>query len=91
MNDKSTSPDAPRERSGFELVGPRAVLARKDLGRDEKVELLRQWEQDLREQMVAEEENMPSSQPLEVTLDEVLNALRELGAGPGPGAPTKHG
>ena len=35
---------------------------------------------DLREGMVAEEENMAASEPLAVTLDEALDALRALGA-----------
>lgn len=69
-----------RERTGFELVSPRDLLARDDLSRDEKIEMLRQWELDLREEMVAEEENMPASAPSATTLDEVLDALRALGA-----------
>jgi hypothetical protein len=81
MSRKSTEPlSAARRRAGFELVSPKDVLARDDLSRDEKVELLRQWELDLREGMVAEEENMPAAEPAAVTLDEVLDALRALGS-----------
>jgi hypothetical protein len=69
-----------RAQSGFELTSPKKLLDRDDLSRDEKVEMLRQWELDLREGMVAEEENMPAAEPLTVTLDEVLDALRSLGA-----------
>ena len=81
MNAKSTeSPSAARERTGFELASPKDVLGREDLSRDEKLELLHQWELDLREHMVAEEENMLATEPVAVTLDEVLDALRALGA-----------
>ena len=91
MTTRSTT-QRPRERTGFELVSPKDVLAREDLSREEKVELLRQWELDLREGMVAEEENMPPSEPLTITLDEVLDALRTLGAeSQFQDVPTKHG
>lgn len=59
---------------------PRALLARNDMGRDEKVGILHQWEFDLREAMVAEEENMPAAEPPSFGLAEVLDALRALGA-----------
>ena len=61
-------------------ASPRELLARQDLTRDQKLEMLRQWELDLRERMVAEEENMPATEPANATLDEVLEALRALGA-----------
>jgi hypothetical protein len=81
MNAKSTeSPSMAREMTGFELASPKDVLGREDLSRDEKLELLHQWELDLREHMVAEEENMPATEPAAFTLDEVLDALRALGA-----------
>jgi hypothetical protein len=67
-------------QTDFELTSPKKLLDRDDLTRDQKVEVLRQWELDLREGMVAEEENMPASEPMTVTLDEVLDALRSLGA-----------
>jgi hypothetical protein len=88
---ENTSQSAPRERAGFELVGPQAVVRSSDMSREQKIELLREWEQDLREEMVAEEENMPNPRPLASTLEEVLAALRALGAEPGTHAPTKHG
>jgi hypothetical protein len=68
------------DASGPERTSPSELLSRQDLTREQKIEALRQWELDLREQMVAEEENMPASEPLGVTLDEVLEALRSLGA-----------
>jgi hypothetical protein len=81
-----------REKTGFELVSPASLLEREDTSREEKIELLHQWELDLREGMVAEEENMPAPEPLRVTLDEVLDALRALGAeSQFHEVPTKHG
>lgn len=64
------------------LVSPSDLVEREDLAREDKLEILRQWELDLREGMVAEEENMPApdADSLTVTLDEVLDALRALGA-----------
>jgi hypothetical protein len=70
----------------------RTLLARTDLSREEKVEILHQWEVDLREAMVAEEENMPGPEDEALTLGEVLDALRTLGAHSAfQDAPTKHG
>ncbi|MBK1700061.1 hypothetical protein CKO41_10490 [Thiococcus pfennigii] len=63
-----------------EVTGVAALLARDDLARDEKIAILRQWELDLREGMVAEEENMQVTVAAPVALDEVLDALRTLGA-----------
>jgi hypothetical protein len=86
---ETPAPNLRRERSGFEAVSPADVLRRDDLSRDEKIRLLRQWEQDQREEMVAEEENMVASKPVTFTLDTVLE---ELGVeGSSRPAPTKHG
>jgi hypothetical protein len=38
---------------------PRAVIESGELDRQQKIKLLQQWEQDLRLEMVATEENMP--------------------------------
>ena len=71
---------------------PQQLLARDDLTREQKIGILRQWEQDLRELMVAEEENMMAAEPMNVSLDEVLVALETLGAGPASHpVPTTHG
>jgi hypothetical protein len=93
MDDSTGIPDNLKdERSGYEGASPGDVLRRDDLSRDEKIQLLRQWEQDLREEMVAEEENMVSAEPMGITLDAVLHALQQLGAESEPhAAPTKHG
>jgi hypothetical protein len=91
MNAKTNEP-LPSPREGTEPTGAQDLLARDDLSRDEKVELLHQWELDLREHMVAEEENMPATEPAAVNLDEVLDALRALGAESRfHGVSTKHG
>jgi len=79
MSKESNSTQA-RERTGFEKASPKGLLDRDDLTRETKVEMLHQWELDLREEMVAEEENMATNEPSTVTLDEVLDALRSLGA-----------
>lgn len=57
---------------------PQELLEVEDLSREQKIEILRRWEYDVRELQVAEEENMPGRSP--VALDEILQALRELGA-----------
>lgn len=70
---------------------PKDVVGASSLSRDEKIRILRRWEYDARELNVAEEENMPGdSSPL---LDDVLEALRELGYEPhlDEAPPTKQG
>ncbi len=76
---------------GAVFRSPRELLQCADLSREQKVELLRRWEYDVRELQVAEEENMPGHMP--VGLDEILEALRELGADLSPerSPPTKQG
>jgi hypothetical protein len=89
MNQDSSPP-----RINIEIgsVTPRQLLARDDLTREQKIGILRQWERDLRELMVAEEENMTAAEPMNVSLDEVLVALETLGAGPASHpVPTTHG
>lgn len=46
----------------------------------EKIKILHRWEYDVREEEVAQEENMRGE--LRVTLSQVLDALNALGAGP---------
>lgn len=76
---------------GAVFHSPRELLEHADLSHEQKVELLRRWEYDVREPQVAEEGNMPGCVP--VALDEILQALRELGAEPDPARPppTKQG
>lgn len=76
---------------GLVFKTPDEVLAEKDLLREEKIKILRKWEYDVRELQVAEEEGMEGPQP--VGLDDVLRALRSLGAPADTeqSAPTKQG
>lgn len=62
------------------------------LSLDEKAALLRDWDNELRELMVADEENMAGPTPLAVTLTGVADAMRQLGLEHTEWAgPTKHG
>jgi hypothetical protein len=76
---------------GLIFKTPEALLANNELSREQKIEILRRWEYDVRELQVAEEESMDGPQP--VTLDAVLSALRALGAPADTerSAPTKQG
>lgn len=58
---------------------PKHVVADKDLSKEEKIKILRQWEYDAREQLVAEEENMPDGPNETFMLRRIKEALRELG------------
>jgi len=76
---------------GLVFKTPEELLANNELSREQKIEILRRWEYDVRELEVAEEESMDGPQP--VTLDVVLSALRTLGAPADTerSAPTKQG
>jgi hypothetical protein len=75
---------------------PEDVVSANGLTREQKIEILRRWEYDVREIQVADEEGMtaPASES-QVTppLDSILKALRALGASKDPekSAPTKQG
>lgn len=67
---------------------PEAVVERKDLTREQKIEILRRWEYDASEVAVAEEEGMIADRPL--MLRRVVLALEELtGGDEGSRSPTK--
>lgn len=70
---------------------PGQVLQDNDLSWEQKIKILRQWEYDVRELQVAEEESMTGAQP--VSLAEVRDALRALGVvgDPDQSGPTKQG
>lgn len=72
---------------------PQEVVDSGDLSREQKIEILRRWEYDLRELQVADEESMTAPKPEPVTLDIVLKALHAVGAPPDVErtAPTKQG
>jgi hypothetical protein len=76
---------------GLVFKAPEEVLTSNELSREQKINILRRWEYDVRELQVAEEEGMEGPQP--VTLDAVLGALRALGAPADTerSAPTKQG
>jgi hypothetical protein len=72
---------------------PQEVIETDGLSREQKIEILRRWEYDVRELQVADEEGMAPVDPQPVVLDSILNALRTLGA-PADierSAPTKQG
>jgi len=61
---------------------PQEVVESNDLSREQKIEILRRWEYDLRELQVADEESMTAPKPEAVTLDMILKALHSVGAPP---------
>ena len=71
---------------------PKTLFEDETLSADEKIEILQEWEFDMRDMMVADEENMGGSDVSE-TYREIHKYLRELDAGAdtehSPG--TKHG
>jgi hypothetical protein len=71
---------------------PAEVLQSNELSWEQKIKILQQWEYDLRELQVAEEESMTGG-PQPVTLAEVREALHNLGVvgDPDKSGPTKQG
>jgi hypothetical protein len=59
---------------------PQQVVEAKELSREQKIEVLRRWEYDVREIQVLDDESTTAKGPPAVTLDSVLSALRALGA-----------
>lgn len=59
---------------------PEEVLQRDDLTTEQKIKILKHWEYDAREIMVAEEENMPGGERTATLYDEILKALHTLHA-----------
>jgi hypothetical protein len=55
---------------------PQEVVSNQELSREQKIEILKQWEQDARLMEVAEEENMPGPQPK--MLQPIRDALHAL-------------
>jgi len=81
----------PRHISGTGFNSPEEILHSTTLDRDQKIQLLRRWEYDAREQDVAEEEGMSNEGP--PMLQSILQALHTLGSGPdlAHAPPTKQG
>lgn len=69
---------------------PQAVLSDTALNRDQKIEVLKQWEYDAREIQVATEENMAGTED-EPVLDQILKALNALNAESDNDSATKQG
>ena len=59
---------------------PQQVVDTNDLSREQKIEVLRRWEYDVREVQVLDDESLTAKETHAVTLDSVLTALRSLGA-----------
>ncbi len=76
-NEAMTNNDAMRDPSRH-FSSPQAVVKEEGLSREQKIEILRQWEYDARQLDVAEEENMGGGEASQ--LDQVLAALQELSA-----------
>ncbi|MGE0716839.1 MAG: hypothetical protein AB7P02_15465 [Alphaproteobacteria bacterium] len=77
-----------------EFENPTAILTAKDLTKEQRIELLQQWDHDLRLMLVASDENMASAEPglTAEKLTEVRQALKTLGIEAAEaGAPTKTG
>lgn len=55
---------------------PQAVVSSQELSREQKIEILKGWEQDARLMEVAEEESMPGPQPK--LLQPIRDALHSL-------------
>ncbi|HEX2930248.1 MAG TPA: hypothetical protein VHV54_11065 [Candidatus Binatia bacterium] len=72
---------------------PSEIVASKELSREQKIQILRRWEYDMRELQVADEEGMTAPKPPAIGLDTVLAALRAVGAPVDVehSAPTKQG
>ena len=62
---------------------PDEVVNAAGLTREQKLEILKRWESDARQLMVASDENMPGGEPQQ--LQAVQNAMRALGADPHAG------
>lgn len=69
--------------NGIEAVfsRPSEIQHAADLDRGQKIELLRQWEQDLRQRLLASAEGMIARRPGQASeiLRQVESALREIG------------
>ena len=68
---------------------PKSILADEDLDAAQKLKLLRQWEFDLRQLLVATEENMPGTEAKPGNSAELLQEVRRALASIEGEAPTK--
>jgi len=71
---------------------PKQLMADQSISKEDKISILEHWEDDERERLVAEEENMLPSDNEKYILDEIRQALDQLGAShAGHASGTKHG
>ena len=61
---------------------PQDVVSHTELSRDQKIEILKRWEEDARLMEVADEEGMPGPQPK--MLQSISEALHSLNYWPNP-------
>lgn len=59
---------------------PQKVIDADELSQEQKIEILRRWEYDVREIQVLDDESTTAQEPHGVSLDAILKALRSLGA-----------
>ena len=75
-----------------EFVNPEAILNHPKLSLEQKIKILKQWEYDMRELSVAEEENMRGGDSNNNMLQQINKALYKLGVKDDEDASTtKHG
>jgi hypothetical protein len=79
--DKNRYEQAEKNIEGV-FSSPREITDARDLSREQKIELLRQWEQDLRQLILASGEGMIARNPGRASelLGHVESSLDELGA-----------
>lgn len=83
-----------QEKAKLAYPSPRDVVAAKDLSHEQKIKTLKDWEYDLRQMMVASEENMTGPEHQGDTserLKRIQDALEELGNDKATVTPTKAG
>lgn len=83
-----------QEKARLAYPSPGDIVAAKDLSREQKIKTLKDWEYDLRQMMVASEENMTGPERQGDTserLKKIQDALDELGNEEATATPTKAG
>lgn len=76
-----TNASMTRIDSKIARVDPDAIAEDQHLSTARKIEILKNWEYDAREILVADEEGFPAQQPT-AGFDAIIAALHKLGAGP---------
>jgi hypothetical protein len=84
MTDQSVDFDEALKDPASFFDAPQDVVDAPGLERAQRIEILKRWEMDARQLMVASDENMAGGEPQQ--LQAVQDALRSLGADPRSGA-----